>query len=545
MFTKILIANRGEIALRVMRACHEMGIAAVAVYSEADRVALHVASADEAVCIGPAPATESYLNIERIIDAARQTGAQAIHPGYGFLAERAEFAQAARAAGLVFIGPSPAAIRALGSKTAARALMQAAGVPTVPGYQRDGSLVFNLPLGDAAVGQVENLPYKDDDDFHAAAARLGYPVAVGQVENLPYKDDDDLHAAAARLGYPVLVKAAAGGGGKGMRVAHDTHELSHALASARREAHNAFGDGSVYLEKLLVAPRHIEFQVLADQHGHTLHLLERECSVQRRHQKIIEETPSPLLDADLRARMGAAAVMAAQAVHYENAGTVEFLVDADKNFYFLEMNTRLQVEHPITEAVTGIDLVKAQIRIAAGEPLSFTQDDIRARGHALECRVYAEDPTNNFLPSIGKILLSDEPRGPGVRVDAGVDAGRDVTRFYDPMIAKVITHAETRAAAIARMERALSEYVILGVTTNIRFLRDALAHEVFRRGEATTHFVEEHFANWAPPPIAVPDEALIAAALIETTERPLVMEDASRDGHNPWLATDGFRMGRK
>jgi acetyl-CoA carboxylase biotin carboxylase subunit len=508
-FTKILIANRGEIAIRIIRACREMGIATVAVYSEADRDALHVAFADEAVPIGPAPAPQSYLNLERMLAAAQKTKAQAIHPGYGFLSERAEFAQAVRDAGLTFIGPSPDALRAMGHKTAARALMQAAGVPIVPGYQRDTDLT-------------------------------GFQNLSG------LNADEDFHAAAERSGYPILVKAAAGGGGMGMRVVHNADELSLALESARREAQNAFGDASVYLEKLLVAPRHIEFQVVADLHGHTIHLLERECSVQRRHQKIIEETPSPLLDAVLRARMGEAAVMAAKAVHYENAGTIEFLVDAERDFYFLEMNTRLQVEHPITEAVTGIDLVKAQLRIAAGEPLWFTQDDIRARGHALECRVYAEDPANNFLPSIGKILLSDEPRGPGVRVDAGVGTGREVTRFYDPLIAKVITHAENRAEAIARMERALAEYVILGVTTNLRFLRDALAHEVFRRGEATTHFVEEHFANWSPTMETVPDEVLIAAALLETAEHTPTTHGANSDGdaHSPWWVSDGFRVGK-
>ncbi len=509
MFQKILIANRGEIAIRIMRACREMGIATVAVYSEADRDALHVALADEAVLIGPAPASESYLNIERVIEAVKRTGAQAIHPGYGFLSERAEFAQAVRDAGVTFIGPSPDAIRAMGSKTNARALMQAAGVPLVPGFAPS-----SVQQGRAGVGVVA---------------------------------DADFFSAAERIGYSVMVKAAAGGGGKGMRVVNRASALQDALDSARREAEKAFGDASVYVEKLLVAPHHVEFQILADQHGNTLHVLERECSAQRRHQKIIEETPSPLMTLALRARMGEAAVAAARAVNYVNAGTIEFLVDADaspsRNFYFLEMNTRLQVEHPITEAISGLDLVKWQIRIAAGERLPFTQDDIRARGHAIECRVYAEDPANNFLPSIGRVLFAEEPRAPGVRVDAGVSTGREVTRFYDPLIAKVIAHAETRADAIAKMDRALADYTILGVTTNIAFLRDVLASDAFARGAVTTQFVDEAFADWSPQ-LDMPDEVLIAAALSETTARR--QETATTDdsdAHDPWLRADAFRLG--
>ncbi|MCA1554072.1 MAG: acetyl-CoA carboxylase biotin carboxylase subunit, partial [Chloroflexi bacterium] len=474
MLQKILIANRGEIAIRIMRACREMGIASVAVYSEADCNALHVALAEEAVLIGDAPASESYLNVERLIAAAQQTHCDAVHPGYGFLAENADFAQAVHEASLTFIGPSAEAIRAMGSKTNARALMQAAGVPVVPG-----------------TAPVETLQSPSD------AQR---------------RDATTLQDAAERLGYPIMVKAAAGGGGKGMRAVTRASELQDALDSARREAESAFGDASVYLEKLLVAPHHVEFQILADQHRNMLHLLERECSVQRRHQKIIEETPSPLLTSEMRARMGEAAVAAARAVNYVNAGTIEFLVDAARNFYFLEMNTRLQVEHPISEAITGLDLVKWQIRIAAGERLPFAQADIRARGHAIECRVYAEDPANQFLPSIGRVLLAEEPGAPGVRVDAGVSTGRDVTRFYDPLLAKVIAHAETRADAIAKMDRALADYTILGVTTNIAFLRDVLASDAFQRGEVTTHFVDDAFANWSPH-AAMPDAALIAAAL--------------------------------
>ncbi len=499
MFRKLLIANRGEIAIRIARACREMGIATVAVYSEADRDALHVSQADESVLIGPAPAAQSYLNIERIIAATHDTGCEAVHPGYGFLSERAEFAQAVADAGLVFVGPPASAIRAMGDKQNARALMQAAGVPIVPGYAR--------------------------------VARRG--------------DDRDYVEAAERLGYPLLVKAAAGGGGKGMRIVANAGGLADALESARREALNAFGDDTVYLEKLLAAPHHVEFQVLADAHGHVVHLLERECSVQRRHQKIIEETPSPLMTPDLRAQMGAAAVAAARACGYVNAGTIEFLVDAERHFYFLEMNTRLQVEHPISEAVTGIDLVQAQIRIAAGEPLWFTQDDVRGRGHAIECRVYAEDPAHGFVPSIGSIKLAAEPCGPGIRVDAGVATGGAVTRFYDPLIAKVIAHAETRDGAIARVDRALAEYAILGVTTNTRFLRNVLAHPAFRRGEMTTQFIDEQFAGWSPEAQSAPDEALIAAAIAEMQARPASAPmTAEGDAYSPWRAQDGFRMGR-
>lgn len=512
--TKILIANRGEIAIRIMHACREMNIASVVVYSDADRHALHTALSDEAVLIGPAPAAESYLNIERVIAAAQQTHCDAIHPGYGFLAENADFAQAVVDAGLTFIGPSATAIRAMGSKTSARTLMQSARVPVVPGFQPKEIEKAGIP---------------------------GTPlsVAIGALDESNFAD------AAQRLGFPVMVKAAAGGGGKGMRVVSNADVLAEALESARREALNAFGDPSVYLEKLLVAPHHIEFQVLADQHGNIVHLLERECSVQRRHQKIIEETPSPLMTPELRARMGAAAVEAARAAGYTNAGTIEFLVDADRNFYFLEMNTRLQVEHPVTEAVTGIDLVKAQIRVAAGEPLPFTQGEIRARGHAIECRVYAEDPASGFLPSTGKVLLAEEPRAPGVRVDAGVGTGREVTRFYDPMIAKVIASAETRADAIERMDAALANYAVLGVTTNIRFLRDVLAHDTFRRGDTATDFVDQTFANWSPP-AELPGEMIIATALSESAERSTIQSDTlDGDPYNPWKANNAFRLTSK
>ncbi|HRW46011.1 MAG TPA: acetyl-CoA carboxylase biotin carboxylase subunit [Caldilinea sp.] len=506
MFRKILIANRGEIAVRIIRACQEMGIATVAVYSDADAGALHVALADEAVRIGPPPPRDSYLCADCILEAARARGCDAIHPGYGFLAENADFADAVTAAGLTFIGPSGAAMRVMGSKTSARAAMQAAGVPVVPGYQAS-------------------------------------------------QDDADLVAAATELGYPVLVKATAGGGGKGMRVVADPGDLPAALASARREAANAFGDDRIYLEKRILHPHHIEFQVFGDAHGNAVHLFERECSVQRRHQKIVEESPSPLLDDALRRRMGEAAVAAVKAVGYTNAGTLEFLVeglsgaiDGMLSFYFLEMNTRLQVEHPVTEAVTGIDLVKLQIRVAAGEPIPFTQADIRQRGHAIECRIYAEDPANGFLPAIGSVLAAVEPVGPGVRVDAGVTSGDTVTLHYDPMIAKLIVLGEGRADAIGKMLWALRHYVILGdVVTNIPFLRDVLAHPRFAAGDTTTDFVDECFAAWQPAAHTPPDLAFAVAALAEVLSAGSGVAasglDATGDPTGPWQQANSFRMG--
>jgi len=486
MFTKILIANRGEIAVRIIRACRELGIKTVAVYSEADARALHVRLADEAVLIGPPTPRESYLNIDAILEAARQTSAEAIHPGYGFLSERAEFAAAVVRAGLVFIGPPSVAISRMGSKTGARSLMQAAGVPVVPGYQGE---------------------------------------------------DAKFEEAAKRIGYPILIKAVSGGGGKGMRIVRSSGELADSIAAAEREAANAFGDGSVFLEKYIEGPRHIEFQVLADAYGTTVHLFERECSIQRRHQKIIEETPSPFLEKSdigsaIRAEMGEAAVAAAQTVNYVNAGTVEFIVDPSGAFYFLEMNTRLQVEHPITEMVTGLDLVKAQIRIAAGDRLWFGQGDVRQRGHAIEARVYAEDPANQFFPSVGTLTLATEPVRPGVRVDAGVTAGDEVTIHYDPMIAKVIAYAETRAEAIRKLDTALTDYKIAGITTNISFLRAILAQPAFQQGETTTHFIEAHLADWQPP-----DEP-------EPTAEPEQTEPQAMKEKSPWDRADGFRLGQ-
>ena len=493
MFTKILIANRGEIAVRIIRACKELNIKTVAVYSAADAKAMHARMADEAILIGPPPPRESYLKIEAIVAAAKRSGAEAVHPGYGFLSERAEFAEAVQAAGLVFIGPRPEAIRQMGIKTGARTIMAAAGVPVVPGYQGKG---------DSRIALTE------------------------------------WAEAAAQIGYPVLVKAAAGGGGKGMRMVRSSAELGEAVAAATREAAQAFGDGSVFLEKYIENPRHIEFQILADSFGNTVHLFERECSIQRRHQKIIEETPSPFLEnigdptgSPLRERMGAAAVVAAKAVGYVNAGTVEFIVEESGAFYFLEMNTRLQVEHPITEMVTGLDLVKAQIRIAAGERLWFGQGDVQQRGHALECRVYAEDPANNFFPSIGTITKAVEPTRPGVRVDSGVATGDEVSIHYDPMLAKVIAYAETRADAIQKMDLALADYRLRGLTTNLVFLRAVITHPAFGRGATTTHFIEHYMAGWqeAGGGSQEPEE--------ESNEN---MEMKER---SPWDRADGFRVG--
>jgi len=441
-FAKVLIANRGEIAVRVIRACREMGIVTVAVFSEADREALHVLQADLAVPLGPPPAALCYLDQDKIIAAARATGAQAIHPGYGFLAENATFAEACAAAGLVFIGPPPAAVRAMGDKLAARRVAARVGVPMVPGTSE--------PLADGA-----------------EAARV-----------------------AAEIGYPVMIKAAMGGGGKGMRLVHAYGELEGALRAARSEAGSAFGDATIYIERYIADPRHIEVQVLADAHGTVVHFGERECSIQRRHQKLVEESPSPFVDADMRIRMGEAACRLAAEVGYVNAGTVEFLVDRERNFYFLEMNTRLQVEHPVTEFVTGRDLVREQIRIAAGEKLGYAQEDIAFNGHAIECRINAEDPDANFMPSPGKILGLRAPGGPWVRDDSGVYEGYTVPRYYDTLMAKLIVWAPDREAAIARMDRALAEYHVSGVRTTLPVLRRIVRHPDFAAGRLDTGFME-------------------------------------------------------
>lgn len=495
MFTKILIANRGEIALRVMTACREMGIATVAVYSEADTSALHTRMADEAVLIGASEPAESYLNVERIIEAAKQTGAEAIHPGYGFLAENADFARACRDNGIVFIGPSAQTIRDFGNKTVARKMMVDGGVPVVP-------------------GMVESDP-----------------------------DPERVAAHAEEIGYPVLVKAAAGGGGKGMRVVNAPSELASALESAASEAKAAFGDGSVYLEKYITNPRHVEIQVLADTHGNIIHLFERECSIQRRHQKIIEETPSTAVNDDLRQKMGEAAVRAAAAAGYVNAGTVEFILDEDGSFYFLEANTRLQVEHPVTEMITGIDLVRRQIEIAAGQPLNLRQEDVTARGHAIECRIYAEDPANDFFPSPGKIVYLKEPTGPGIRNDCGVYQGFTVPVEYDPILSKLVVHAETREAAIDRMKKALNDYVVVGIKTPTRFLADILDSEPFREGKTLTSFIDTYFPSWQP---GAPGKALAALAFIADGMAGKRVAEAVTEGPAeiplPWQTLGHWRL---
>jgi len=442
---KVLVANRGEIALRIIRSCKEKNVETVAVYSRPDATAPHVVAADESVFIGEAASSESYLSMEKIISAAKDTGADAIHPGYGFLSENALFAKKCKDAGLIFIGPKPDAIDLMGDKTKARELMAKANVPYPPGTES------------------------------------------------AMKDIDKARQIAEEIGYPVLVKAAAGGGGKGMRIVHDPADFDKSVKAAKSEAKNAFGDDRVYIEKYLEEPRHIEFQIIADEKGNTVHLFERECSIQRRHQKVIEEAPSAVLTEELREEMGLAAVNAAKACSYVGAGTVEFLVDKHLNFYFLEMNTRLQVEHPVTELITGLDLVALQIDIADGKDLPFSQSDIKVNGHAIECRIYAEDPSDNFLPSTGLLRRHRIPAGPGVRVDAGVEEGQEVTINYDPMISKLCTHAVDRSAAISRMLRALEEYKISGVRTTIPFCEFTLQHESFINGNYDTHFVQDHY----------------------------------------------------
>lgn len=443
-FDKVLIANRGEIAMRILRACHQLGISTVAVYSDADRNAPHVRYAQEAYHIGPPAARDSYLRIDKIIEIAKRSGAEAIHPGYGFLAERAPFAQACVDEGIVFVGPPARAIGVMGDKLAARKTVTAAGVPVVPGTP-------------------------------------------------PGLSDPEIISAAHEMGFPVLVKAAAGGGGKGMRPVHDPARLEDAIASARREAMAAFGDETIYIEKMIAEARHIEIQLLADAHGNTIYLGERECSLQRRHQKLIEECPSYVMDEELRRQMGEVAVAAAAAVDYVNAGTIEFLMDKDKNFYFLEMNTRLQVEHPVTELVTGVDIVQEQLRIARGRRLRMTQADVTMNGWAIECRINAEDPYNNYMPSTGTITTSRLPTGPGVRVDTGVFPGYEITPHYDPMISKLICYGETRAEAVLRMRRALEEYRVMGVKTNIPFHQHMMDSHRFMTGQFDTKFVEERF----------------------------------------------------
>ncbi len=444
MIKKILVANRGEIAVRVMRSCRELGISSVAVYSEIDRKAMHVRYANEAYCVGPAPSNESYLNSEKILEVAKKAKVDAIHPGYGFLSENAEFARKVAEAGMIFIGPSPEAILTMGDKLTARQKMVENGVPVVPGTKE------------------------------------------------PVKDEDELIQTVESVGYPVMLKASAGGGGKGMRLVRSKEELISSYRMAKSEASSSFGDDAVYVEKYIESPHHIEFQILADTHGNTIHLFERECSVQRRHQKVVEETPSPLMTPELREEMGKQAVMAAKSVNYVGAGTVEFLVDNNRNFYFLEMNTRLQVEHPITERVTGKDLVKAQILIAEGRPLPYKQEDLHQNGHAIECRIYAEDHRNNFMPSPGLVTHITEPLGLGIRTDGYVYEGYEIPYHYDPMISKLIVWAPTRNEAIQRMKRALYEYKITGVKTSIPFLARIMETKDFYEGKYDTHFIEKN-----------------------------------------------------
>jgi acetyl-CoA carboxylase biotin carboxylase subunit len=488
---KVLIANRGEIAVRVIRACRELGYPTVAVYSEPDRAALHVLYADQAMPIGPAPSRESYLRIDRIIDAAQKTGAEAIHPGYGFLAENAAFARACRDAGIIFIGPAPESIDAMGSKTEARRRMVAAGVPVVPGLTE------------------------------------------------PVKSYEEIAAFAREAGYPIMVKASAGGGGKGLRLVEREEDLRQAFERVTSEAQSFFGDGSVYAEKFVPSPRHIEVQVLGDQHGNRVHVGERECTLQRRHQKVVEECPSPVVDAELRQRLGDMAVRAAAAVGYYSAGTIECLMGPDKQFYFLEMNTRLQVEHPVTEMVWGLDLVKQQLRVARGEKLEFRQEDLRPNGHAIECRIYAEDPTRKFAPSPGLIRYLNLPQGPGVRNDNGVYAGYTVPVYYDPMLSKLICHAADRADTIARMKRALGEYRVEGIDTTIPFFTYIMDHPDFQAAKFDTGFIDRILPDMSFERADGHVDAAITAAAILAFEESQQVRIAD-GGDSPWK-----RVGRE
>ena len=492
-----MIANRGEIAVRIIKACQETGIKTVAIYSEVDKKAPHVQLADESMNLGDPTPIESYLNIPKIIKFAKEAGAEAIHPGYGFLAENPDFAKTCDDAGIKFIGPSPKVISLMGDKIAAKKTMEKAGVPVIPGYH-----------------------------------------GVKQ-------DNVSLVKEGKKIGFPLLVKAAAGGGGKGMRIVHNEDVLEESIESAKRESKSSFGDDTVFLEKYINKPRHIEFQVLADEHGNTIHLFERECSVQRRHQKIIEETPSPVMNPELQKKMGIASVKAAKAVDYYNAGTVEFMVDGDLNFYFMEMNTRLQVEHPITEMTTGVDLAKWQLKIANGMELSLKQNDLIQRGHAIECRIYAENPSNGFLPSIGTLKKVESPTGPNVRNDTGIYTGMEVTPYYDPMLSKLIVSCENRSESINKMIWALSRYVILGVTTNIPFLQKVLSHKEFKKGNITTHFIDNYFKDWTITREGLPIAAIVSLAVYDSMHsrtQELVRYKES-DPHSPWKHFGRWRIG--
>jgi len=488
MFKKILIANRGEIALRVMRTAKDMGIKTVAVYSDADRLAPHVLFADDAVHIGASPSAQSYLLVEKIIQAAKQTGAEAVHPGYGFLSENADAAQAIIDSGLIFIGPSPQSMRTMGSKLGAKEAAKKFNVPLVPGT-------------DYAISDI-----------------------------------DEARQIAIEIGFPVLIKASAGGGGKGMRIVEHEKDFKDSVKSAMSEALSAFGDGSVFIEKYVASPRHIEIQVMGDNHGNVVHLFERECSVQRRHQKVIEEAPSGILTDKTREAMGQCAVMVARACNYSGAGTVEFLLDEKHNFYFLEMNTRLQVEHPVTEMITGIDLVKEQLNVAAGNKLSFTQEDLKINGHAVEVRVYAEDPANNFLPSVGKLSTYIPPRGVGVRVDDGYEQGMEIPIYYDPMIAKLVTYGRDRNEAIARMIRAIDEYKITGCETTLPFCRFVMEHKAFVTAKFDTHFVKKYFTTDVLEK-SIADEveiASLAAQLWHEQKKPAAMQQQQENSISHW-----------
>ncbi|MFQ6123789.1 MAG: acetyl/propionyl/methylcrotonyl-CoA carboxylase subunit alpha [Candidatus Heimdallarchaeota archaeon] len=474
LFEKILIANRGEIAIRIIEACQEMGIKTIAVYSDIDQRAMHVSAADEAHPLGDPLPQNSYLNIDKIIDIAQANGAEAIHPGYGFLSENPDFAARCLEEGLVFIGPKSHVIRAMGHKIEANQCMKEAGIPTIPGYHSQNT--------------------EEDMDF--------------------------LLEKAKAIGFPVMIKATAGGGGRGIRIVDQEKEFAAAYDSAFRETKAAFGDGSLFLEKYIVDPRHIEFQILADEYGHIIHLFERECSIQRRYQKVIEETPSVVLTPELREKMGKVAVAAARAAGYTNAGTVEFIFAPDKTFYFLEMNTRLQVEHAITEATTGIDLVKWQIKLAAGIPLTLKQEEIVQRGHAIECRIYAEDPSREFLPSAGRVhqFRLNLVDGIGIRNDKGITSGSEVSTYYESLLSKLIVYSENREESLQKMAWALANYAIIGVQSNVEFLRTVLAHEKFRQGEYSTQFLEKYFKDWEPPKPVAPPEAILAASVYDILE---------------------------